>query len=35
VYQHDVARLDRHGRLGVRLKSAERGCEHASGQHRD
>ena len=34
VYQHNVARLDRRGRLSVRLKSAERWCEYANGQRR-
>jgi hypothetical protein len=33
VYQHSVARLDRRGRLGVRL-NAERCCEHADGHRR-
>src|SRR5260221_12648690 len=35
VYQHNVARLDRRGRLGVSLKSAERCCEHANGHRRN
>jgi hypothetical protein len=34
VHQHNVARLDRRGRLGVRLKSAERSYEHANGHRR-
>jgi hypothetical protein len=34
VYQHNVARLDWRGRLGVRLKSAEHRCEHANGHRR-
>jgi hypothetical protein len=34
MHQHNVARFDRRGRLGVRLKFAERCREYANGQRR-
>jgi len=32
MHQHDIARLDRRGCLGVRLKTAERSCKRDDGQ---